>query len=63
MDNLDEVLISKSKKRFNYVNKKGFELIENIYFNALDKYINGNTQNELFSSKLLIERGDFNPSI
>ena len=39
MDNLDEILISKSKKKINYVNKKGYELIENIYFDVLDKYI------------------------
>jgi hypothetical protein len=27
MDNLDEILISKSKKQFDYVNEKGYELI------------------------------------
>ena len=63
MDNLDEILNSKSKKKINYVNKKGYELIENIYFDVLDKYINDNNQNNLFSSVLLIERNDFDPSM
>ena len=42
MDNLGEILISKSKNKINYVNKKGYELIENIYFDVLDRYINDN---------------------
>ena len=63
MDNLGEILISKSKNKINYVNKKGYELIENIYFEVLDKYINDNNQNDLFSFGLLIERSDFDPSI
>ena len=63
MDNLGEILISKSKKKIYYVNKKGYELIENIYFDVLDKYINDNNQNNLFSSVLLIERNDFDPSM
>ena len=42
MDNLDEILIYKSKKKINYVNKKGYELIENIYFDVLDNYMNDN---------------------
>jgi len=63
MDNLGEILISKSKNKINYVNKKGYELIENIYFKVLDKYINDNNQNNLFSSVLLIERNDFDPSM
>ena len=48
MDNLDEILIQKSKNKIKYVNQKGYELIENIYFDILDKYINDNNQNELF---------------
>ena len=63
MDNLGEVLISKYKKKINYLNKKGYELIENIYFDVLDKYINDNNQNELFQSGLLIERNDFDSSL
>ena len=63
MDNLDEILISKSKKKINYVNKKGYELIEDIYFDVLDKYINDNNQNNYLSSKILIEKSDFDESI
>ena len=50
MDNLDEILISKSKKNFDYVNKKGYELIEDIYLNVLDNYTNDNPSKDLFSS-------------
>ena len=63
MDNLGEILISKSKNKINYVNKKGYELIENIYFDVLDRYINDNNQNDLFSSGLFIERSDYDPSV
>ena len=63
MDNLGEILISKSKNKINYVNKKGYELIENIYFDVLDRYINDNNQNDLLSSGLFIERSDFDPSM
>ena len=63
MDNLGEILISISKNKINYVNKKGYELIENIYFDVLDRYINDNNQNDLFSSGLFIERSDYDPSV
>ena len=44
MDNLDEILISKSKKTFDYVNEKGYELIQDIYFHVMDAYLNHNDE-------------------
>ena len=37
MDNLDEILIIKNEKRIQYVNKKGFEIINNIQFTNIEK--------------------------
>ena len=39
MDNLDEILIVKNNKSFNYNNKKGFEIIEEIQLSNLVKHI------------------------
>ncbi len=37
MDNLDEVIIIKNEKGIQYVNKKGFEIIDSIQFTNLEK--------------------------
>jgi hypothetical protein len=39
MDNLDEVIIIKNEKGIQYVNKKGFEIIDSIQFTNLEKQI------------------------
>jgi len=39
MDNLDEILIVKNNKSFTYVNKKGFEIIDEIQLSILGKHI------------------------
>ena len=37
MDNLDEVIMIKNEKGIQYVNKKGFEIIDSIQFFNLEK--------------------------
>jgi|LakMenEpi03Aug12_release.lakeMendotaPanAssembly.Ray.scaffolds.fasta_scaffold5603068_1 hypothetical protein len=39
MDNLDEVIIIKNEKGIQYVNKKGFEIIDSIQYTNLEKQI------------------------
>ena len=39
MDNLDEVIMIKNEKGIQYVNKKGFEIIDSIQFTNLEKQI------------------------
>ena len=40
MENLDEIIITKSKKGLEYLNKKGFEIFNEIQFQLLYKYLN-----------------------
>ena len=46
MDNLDEILIIKNEKGMQYVNKKGFEIIDNIQFTNFEKKINDPSKDE-----------------
>ncbi len=39
MDNLDEMLIAKKNKSFTFINKKGFEIIDEIQLSILSKYV------------------------
>jgi len=36
MDNLDEALLVKGKNGFEYINKKGFDIIEEIQYSIIN---------------------------
>lgn len=62
MDNLDEILIVKNNKSLTYINKKGFEIIDEIQLSILGKYIQGISDIFSLPNLLFLSQKDLDPT-
>ena len=61
MDNCSSTLLAINKHGFDYQNKNGFKLIDEIQNRILLDYIELQKGQKVFSKKLILSRDDFNP--
>ena len=59
MESLDEALLATGKHGFKFMNKKGFEVVEQIQHRVLEAHVERHPNDIQFQKSLVLKREDF----